>query len=61
VLYCPPCFTHRTTLLRLAAKARLPVISGERRYVDDGALISARLLGITISESVMLRADEVIR
>jgi len=105
VIDCPPFFTHRATLLGLAAKARLPVISGERPYTDEGALISygpsyedqlrraagyvdkllkggkpsglpieqptqftlvvnlktARLLGITISESIMLRADEVIR
>jgi putative tryptophan/tyrosine transport system substrate-binding protein len=105
VIDCPPFFTHRTTLLGLAAKARLPVISGERPYADEGALISygpsyedqlrrsagyvdkilkggkpgglpieqptkftlvvnlktARLLGITISESIMVRADEVIR
>jgi ABC-type uncharacterized transport system substrate-binding protein len=33
-------FTHRTTLLALAAKARLAVISGERPYADGGALVS---------------------
>lgn len=105
VIDSPPFFTHRTTLLRLAAKARLAVVSGERPYADEGGLMSygpsyedqlrrsadyvdkilkgakpsglpieqpakftlivnlktARLLGITISESIMLRADEVIR
>ena len=33
-------FTHRTTILKLAMKARLPVISGERPYADEGALMS---------------------
>ena len=40
LLDCPPFFTHRTTILKLAMKARLPVISGERPYADEGALIS---------------------
>jgi len=40
VLDCPPFFTHRTTILKLAMKARLPVISGERPYADEGALMS---------------------
>ena len=40
VIDCPPFYTHRTTLLRLAGKSRLPVISGERPYADAGALIS---------------------
>ena len=40
VIDCPPFYTHRTTLLRLAGKPRLPVISGERPYPDGGALIS---------------------
>ena len=101
----PPLFTHRTTFLKLAAKARLPVISGERQYTDEGGLISygpnyedqlrrsaeyvdkilkggkpsdlpiqqpttfvlvvnlktSRLLNITIPESILLRADQVIR
>ena len=105
VVDCPPFFTHRTTLLKLAAKTRLAVVSGERPYADEGGLMSygpsyedqlrrsaeyvdkilkggkpsglpieqptkftlvvnlkaARLLGITMSESIMLRADEVIR
>lgn len=105
VIDCPPFFTHRTTLLALAAKARLAVISGERPYSDEGGLMSygpsyedqlrrsaeyvdkilkgakpnglpieqpvkfvlvvnlktARQLGITISESIVLRADDVIR
>src|SRR5262249_21492073 len=33
-------FNHRATILRLAAKARLPVISGERPYADEGGLMS---------------------
>jgi putative tryptophan/tyrosine transport system substrate-binding protein len=36
----PPIFTNRTTFLRLASQARLPVISGERQYTDEGGLIS---------------------
>jgi len=40
VIDCPPFFTHRATLLKLAAKARLGVISGERPYADEGGLIS---------------------
>ena len=101
----PLFFTHRTTLLRLAAKARLPVIYAERNFAEAGALMSyganyedmfrraagyvdkilkgakpgdlpieqptkfelvvnlrtAKALGITIPESIMLRADEVIQ
>jgi putative ABC transport system substrate-binding protein len=40
VLDSPPFFTHRATLLQLAAKARLAVISGERPYADEGGLLS---------------------
>ena len=40
VIDSPPFFTHRATLLRLAAKARLAIVSGERSYADEGALIS---------------------
>ena len=36
----PPIFTHRTTFLRLASQAQLPVVSGERQYTDEGGLIS---------------------
>jgi ABC-type uncharacterized transport system substrate-binding protein len=105
VVDAPLFFTHRTTLLKLASKARLPVISGERQYADEGGLMSyganyadqmrrsagyvdrilkganpgdlpieqptkfelvvnlktAKTLGITIPESILLRADEVIR
>src|SRR5919109_2757802 len=32
----PPLFTHRATFLKLATAARLPVISGERQYTDEG-------------------------
>jgi len=105
VIDCPPFFNHRKTILKLAARTRLAVISGERPYADEGGLLSygpsyedqlrrsavyvdkilkganprglpieqptkftlvvnlktARTLGITISESILLRADEVIR
>jgi putative tryptophan/tyrosine transport system substrate-binding protein len=105
VIDCPPFFTHRTTLLKLAANAKLPVISGERPYAEEGGLVAygpsyedqlrrsaeyvdkifkgskpgtlpiapptkftlvvnlktARRLGIAVSESILLRADEVIR
>jgi putative ABC transport system substrate-binding protein len=40
VVDCPPFFTHRTTIVKLAMKARLPVISGEKPYTDEGALMS---------------------
>ena len=96
---------HRTTLLKLASKARLPVIYGERHFADEGGLMSyganfadllrrsagyvdkilkgakpgdlpieqptkfelvvnlktARALGLTIPESILQEADEVIR
>ena len=101
----PPLFTHRTPFLRLASQARLPVISGERQYTDEGGLISfgpnyedqllrsalyvdkilkgakpgglpveqptkftlvvnlktAKMLGLTIPQSVLVRADEIIQ
>jgi putative ABC transport system substrate-binding protein len=100
-----PLFDHRTRLLKLASKARLPAIYYERRWADEGGLISyganygdsvrrsagcvdkilkgakpgdlpieqptkfqcvvnlktAKALGITIPESILLQADEVIR
>jgi putative ABC transport system substrate-binding protein len=40
VVDCPPFFTQRTAIVKLAMKARLPVISGERQYADEGALMS---------------------
>jgi putative ABC transport system substrate-binding protein len=98
-------FTHRATLLKLASKARLPIIYAYRAFADEGGLMSygansgdlfrrsagyvdkilrgakpgdlpieqptkfelvvnlntAKALGITIPESILLRADEVIR
>jgi len=105
LLDAPLFFTHRTTLLKLASKARLPVISGEKPFADAGGLMSygpnygevfrrsagyvdkilkgakpadlpieqptkfelvvnlktAKALGITIPQSILLQADEVIR
>jgi putative ABC transport system substrate-binding protein len=105
VIEDPFFFTHRRTLLKLASKARLPVISGERAFADEGGLMSyganyadqlrraagyvgkilkgakpgdlpieqptkfelvvnvktAKALGITIPQSILLRADEVTR
>ena len=105
VIDAPLFFTHRTTLLQLASKARLPVISGEKQFADAGGLMSyganyadqlrrsagyvdkilkgakpgdlpielptqyelvvnlktAKALGLTIPESILLRADGVIR
>lgn len=40
VVDCPPFFTHRADIVGRAMKARLPVISGERDYTGDGALMS---------------------
>ena len=98
-------FAHRTTLLKLVSKARLPCIYAERNFVDEGGLMSygpnlgdefrrsagyvdkilkgakpgdlpieqptkfelvvnlktAKALGITIPESILLQVDEVIR
>ena len=40
VVDCPPFFTHRAAIVKLAMKTRMPVISGEKPYTDEGALIS---------------------
>src|SRR6185503_14558559 len=97
-------FIHRTTLIKLASKARLPTIWGQRASANAGAFMSygpifpdlyrrsagyvdkilrganpqdlpieqptkfelvvnlktAKTLGLTIPESILLRADEVI-
>ena len=97
--------THRATLVKLASKARLPAIYGDRHFTDEGGLMSygasygdlmhrsagyvdrilkgakpgdlpieqptkfelvvnlktAKALGLTIPESVLLQADVVIR
>ncbi len=98
-------FTHRTRIVNLAAKSRLPAIYGFREFVDAGGLMSyapnladmyrraatyvdkilkgakpadlpvkqptkfelvvnlktARALGLTIPQSVLLRADQVVQ
>ena len=40
VVDCPPFFTHRAAIVKRAMNARLPVISGEKPYTDEGALMS---------------------
>jgi putative tryptophan/tyrosine transport system substrate-binding protein len=98
-------FSHRTTIAKLASKARLPIIFGLRPFADEGALMSygpnvgdlfrrsaeyvdkilkganpgdlpiqqptkfdlvvnlktAKALGLTIPQSILLQAGEVIR
>ena len=98
-------FNHRMTLVKLASKARLPIIYWVKEFAEGGGLMSygasygdlfrrsagyvdkilkgakpgdlpieqptkfelvvnlktAKALGITIPESILLRADEVIR
>jgi hypothetical protein len=66
---------HRTRLISLAAHYRLPAIYPFALYARSGGLASygvdtidlyrrlsaAKLLGITIAQSLQLRADEIIR
>jgi len=105
VIEDPLFFGHRTTLLKLASKARLPAVYEQRGFVDEGGLMSyganfgalwyrsawyvdkilkganpgdlpieqpttfelvvnlrtAKALGLIIPQSILLRADEVIR
>lgn len=105
VIEDPLLFIHRTTFLKLASNARLPVVHGAREFADAGGLISygvntgdlfrrsagyvdkilkgakpgdlpieqptkfeffvnlrtAKALGLTIPQSILLRADEVIQ
>jgi len=105
VIEDPFFLTHRTTILKLASKARLPTMYGGREFADAGALISygpnrgdlyrrsagyvdkilkgakpgdlpieqptkfelvvnlktAKALGLTIPQSIIERADRVIR
>jgi len=105
VLDAPLFFTHRTTLLKLASRARVPVICGAKEFAHEGGLMSygvdyadhwrrsawyvdkilkgakpgdlpieqptkfellvnlktAKALGLTIPESILLQANEVIR
>ena len=105
VLDDPVFATHRMTLIKLASKARLPAISGQRDFADEGGLMSyganfgdlfrrsagytdkilkgakpgdlpieqpvkfelvfnlktAKALGLVIPQSLLARADEVVR
>ena len=105
VLDDPVLATHRMTLIKLASKARLPAISGQRDFADEGGLMSyganfgdlfrrsagytdkilkgakpgdlpieqpvkfelvfnlktAKALGLVIPQSLLARADEVVR
>jgi putative ABC transport system substrate-binding protein len=40
VLDCPLFYNHRTTIVALASKARIPVISGEGPFADAGGLMT---------------------
>ena len=105
VLDAPLFYVHRMTLAKLASKARLPAIYSDRRFTDEGGLMSyganyadlmrraagyvdkilkgakpgdlpieqptkfefvvdlktAKAIGITIPQSILLQADELIR
>ena len=105
VIEDPLLFIHRTTFLKLASSARLPVVHGAREFADAGGLMSygvnlgdlfrrsagyvdkilkgakpgdlpieqptkfeffvnlrtAKALGLTIPQAILLRADEVIQ
>jgi putative ABC transport system substrate-binding protein len=105
LLGSPLFFSHQTALAKLAARARLPAVFEERKFAEEGGLMSygasyadlfrrsagyidrilkgakpsdlpieqpikfefvvnlktAKALGLTIPESILLRADEVIR
>ena len=49
LLEAPFFSAHRTTLLKLASKARLPGIYSERKWVDEGALMSYGVLIFSVS------------
>ena len=52
----PLFFTHRRTLLKLASKARLPIMYAYRAFADEGGLIS---YGTSLSDLVRRSAGYV--